>query len=116
ILALPLPPRNYLSLQAGRENILFLVEGPAAVSLVRGSQPKLSVSRFDLATRKSEVLTDNVNAAIISADGDKLLYKQTAKWFVAGSDKAVKAGEGLLNLDDMEAPVDPRAEWKEMYR
>jgi tricorn protease len=115
ILALPLPQRNYRGLQAGREGILFLLEGPAAAIVVRGFQPKFSLSRFDLAARKSETLTDNVNQAIVSADGDKLLYKQAAKWFLVGSDKAIKPGEGLLNLDDMEAHIDPRQEWKEMY-
>ena len=32
-----------------------------------------------------------------------------------GSDKAVKPGEGLLNLDDLEVRVDPRAEWQQMF-
>ena len=115
ILALPLPQRNYGGLQAGREGILFLMEGPAAAITVRGFTPKASVSRFDLASRKSEPLAANVSGAIVSADGDKLLYRQAGKWFLVASDKAAKPGDGLLNVDDMEVHVDPRAEWKAMY-
>ncbi len=105
ILALPLPQRNYGGLQAGREGILYLLEGPAAVITVRGFTPKATLNRFDLETRKSEPLVNNVSGAIISADGDKLLYRQAAKWYLVASDKAVKPGEGSLNLDDMEVRV-----------
>lgn len=115
ILTLPLPQRSYRALQAGKDGVLFLTEGPVATIVVRGFQPKLTISRFDLGSRKSEPLADNVTAAIISADGDKLLYGQAGKWFLTASDKTVKPGEGLLSLDDMEAQVEPRAEWRQMY-
>ncbi len=115
ILALPLPQRNYRGLQAGREGNLFLIEGPAAAIVVRGFQAKQFLQRFDLATRKAEPIAENISNAIVSADGDKLLYSQTGKWYLVGSDKAVKPGDGLLNIDDMEARVEPQAEWQQMF-
>ena len=116
ILALPLPQRNYRVLQAGKEGVLFLLEGQAAQSTVRGAKPSMSLIRFDLNARKSEPIVGNVSEGVISADGEKLLYGQAGKWFIVPSDKAAKPGEGMLKLDGMEVRVEPRAEWKEMYR
>ena len=52
---------------------------------------------------------------LAKAGARPVLYEQASKWFLTASDKAVKAGEGTLGLDDMEAHVDPRAEWQAMF-
>ena len=115
ILALPLPQRNYRGLQAGKEGVLFLTEGPAVAIVARGFMPKLSLLRFELATRKTEPMSDNVGRAIVSADGEKLLYSQLGKWHLVSAAAPIKPGEGLLKVDDMEVRVDPRSEWKQMF-
>ena len=116
ILALPLPARNYLDLQTGREGVLYVVSGPLADVTVRGFAAKLALTKFDLAARKSEPIAENISAVEIAADGDKMLYKQGSKWFLTACDKAVKPGDGQLNFDEMEALIDPPAEWREMFR
>jgi tricorn protease len=45
-----------------------------------------------------------------------MLWKAEAKWFIGGTDKAPRAGEGALKLEAVEVAVDPRAAWRQMFR
>jgi tricorn protease len=113
ILALPIPERNYEGLAAGKEGILYVLEGPPVEP--EGAPATLLVQRFDLKTRKTEKLLEGVRAFALSDNGEKMLYRQDEKWFIAAADKPPKPGEGQLKTADMEVYVDPRAEWKQMY-
>jgi len=116
ILALPIPARNYQALVSRKEGVLLLAEGPQVDNgFVGFGPPTFSIQRFDLKSRKTEKIADSVSTFVLSDDGDKLLYRQGHKWFIAGADKPVKPGEGLLNTAAMQVYVDPRAEWRQMF-
>jgi tricorn protease len=121
ILALPIPPRNYGQLVAGKAGTIFLVEDP-----VRFGDLQTTLWRFDLSSRKPERLTEGVNNFSVSFDGKKMLYSkgrgQNVKWFVSSATAPAAQGpaaaakpETPLNLAHMEVLVDPRAEWKQEY-
>src|SRR5208337_5689644 len=93
--------------------ILYLAEGPQ-VDTEEGP-PRFLIQRFDLKTRKTEKLLEGVRDFALSDNGEKMLYRQDDKWFIAAADKPPKPGEGQLKTADMEVYVDPRAEWKQMY-
>jgi len=115
ILSLPVPAQNYQQLLAGKPGILFFVEG-SIVPRSEDSQ-RLTVHKFDLEKRKSEKFVEGVTDSIyLSHNGDKLLYRQDDKWFLAGSADPPKPGEGALKVETMEVRVDPRAEWRQVYR
>ncbi len=112
ILALPVPARNFLSLAAGKANILYVVEMPADA----GPGPVgLNLHKYDLEKRKYDKVIENINALDISANGEKMLYRQGQGWFIASLSQPVKPGEGKLKTDDIEVHVEPRAEWSQMY-
>ena len=125
IVALPLPARNYGSLATGRAGIVFLTEAGGGG---RGAGGGASLLRFDLKTRKSETLSGNVAGFDLSANGEKMLLRlggaaggrgaaaASPQFVIVASATPVKAGEGALKLNDVEALVDPVAEWKQMYR
>jgi tricorn protease len=118
IVALPIRAANYVGLNTGKAGILFLSE---IVDVPRFSEPALTtVSKFDLSTRKTEPFVGGVSAFTVSENGEKALFKQgpapASPWIIAATAAAPKAGEGALNLADMEVFVDPRAEWNQMYR
>ncbi len=113
ILAMPIPARNYLGLLAGKEGVLYLVEGPL-VDLEPGPA-HLTVQRFDPKTRKTEKIVDNVQAFDLAANGEKMLYRQDEHWFINPAGKPPEAGKGMLKMDALEVFVVPRAEWKQMY-
>jgi tricorn protease len=117
IVALPIRPANYIQLDAGKTGILFLSE---IVDVPRfGEPPSVTVSKFDLSTRKTEPYVSGVTQLYFSANGEKALFRQgpppNGPWFIAGTGAAPKPGEGALKLGEMEVYVDPRAEWNQMY-
>jgi tricorn protease len=113
IVALPIEAKNYASLATGKEGQLYLVEAPT-VSVEEGP-PKLTVSKFDLEKRKTEQLLEGVSAFVLSANGEKMLYRSGESWHIVSADKAPKPDEGTLALKDLKVFVDPRAQWRQMY-
>lgn len=112
ILSLPIPERNYSSLQTAKAGVIYLLEGQPISS--RGGNPQ-PLHRFDLSTRKVEKVLDNANRFVISANGEKLLYLAGPRAGIAGTTGVIAPGTGSLNLAAMEVYSDPRAEWKQMY-
>jgi tricorn protease len=119
ILALPMPARNYVALEAGKTGFIFLQEAPA-VRPVSGPPEGSALVSFDLKTRKTERIRESINGFQLSFDGEKMLYRQGQQFFIAAAAKASQlppadGSGGPLKLDSMEAYVDPRAEWEHMY-
>ncbi len=114
IVALPIPAKNYAGLAAGKKGQLFLLEAPV-VEPLRGPT-KLALSKFDLESRKTETLAEGISAFALSANGEKMLLRTGETWAIVASDKTVKAGDGALATKGWEVWVEPRAEWRQMYR
>ena len=115
ILALPVPARNYSGLQSGKAGILYLLESDLV--FLPGSGPGgRSVHKFDLKTRKVEKVMDGVGAFEVSENGEKILFRQGERWAISGTAAPPKPGEGTLRVDALEVWVDPRVEWKQMFR
>ncbi len=127
VLAIPMPARTYTDLQAGKAGIVFAVESPA---FGPGAQPSpgRTVHRFDLKTRKSDVAISGVGYFEAAQNGEKILYSQGGKWYIAplrpmaagGSTPPAPPAPGpggptALNTDSIEVRVNPREEWKQMY-
>jgi len=131
ILALPLPARNYISLAAGKPGVIFLQEASAVQSLTGPGEGRTLVM-FDLKTRKTDRIRENIRGFALSFNGEKMLYRQGEQYFIAAAGRgpsgpppaadggsgsgASNGANGPLKLDTMEAYVDPRAEWEHMYR
>jgi tricorn protease len=113
ILALPLPPKNYVALAPGKTGELFVAEIPALPD--PEGPPAITVSKFDLTKRKSDPVIGGVQNFAISFNGEKILYQQGENWAIAATAQPAKSGEGVLKLDGMEVWVEPRAEWKQMF-
>src|SRR5580692_3033171 len=140
ILAMPIPARNYTELKSGKEGVLFLVEEQLVEPL--SGPGTWTAHRFELKTRKTDKLLDNILAFYVSADGEKLLYRQASApqpggtaaaqvWTIAplppaplpgasgaGASSAgggTPSGAKTLNLAAMDVRIEPMVEWKEMY-
>jgi tricorn protease len=118
VLALPLPAHNYTAITAGKAGTIFLQEKSTLPNL-DGQEPgagPATVSKFDLTKRKSDKVLDDVEAFDVSADGEKALYHQGDHWFIAAIAGGPPKADKPLRTEEMEVRVDPRAEWKQMYR
>ena len=111
ILALPIPARDYTTITAGKTGILYLLE----VLRTPEGPPAYTLQKFDLKTRKTEKVLDGITSFNISANGEKMLYKIGQNWNVASTTTPNKPGEGVLKLDNMQARIDPQAEWRQIY-
>ena len=113
ILALPIPSKNYVGLDAGKGNSLWVYEFPD------GAQG-IVIHKFDLEKRKLDKAMENIFSFVLSANGEKALYRTMPGWFMAATatmgTPAFKPGEGKIRTEDMEVYVDPKAEWEQMYR
>ncbi len=120
ILALPIPARNYITLQAGKTGVLFLGEGDPAANPADRNGPQIrSVWKFTLTDRKTEDILHNVGAVVISANGGKMLYQKGHGYYIASIDElkpaTVDATPGKPLKMALEARIDPRAEWVQIY-
>ena len=113
ILALPIPARNYSGLWVGKSGILFLAEAEPVTQRMRQT---VNIHRFELKTRKTDRFLEAVRFFDVSHNGEKVLYRKGDQWAVAGAAQPPRPGAGVLRLDAMEVRVDPKAEWRQMYR
>jgi tricorn protease len=135
ILAVPMPPRRYMALQVAKAGTLLALEAPAIA--FDGPPPTggfgLTVHRYDLKTRKSDVALSGVSAFEMSFGGEKALYRQGENWIIAAL-RPMAAGPGgaapppapapgpggsataPLKTSIIEVQVDPVQEWRQMYR
>jgi tricorn protease len=124
ILALPIPAHNYVGMAAGKTGLLFLLEAPAVPTF---APTGLTLHKFDLAERKTDKVLEGIFSLDLSHNGEKMLYRQGERWVIAPTAGPPRPGEipaptlarpseAALNLDEMEVRIEPRAEWKQMYR
>jgi tricorn protease len=122
ILSLPVQARNYVDLQVGKTGVVFLAEGAPVGRASSGDGPPIrSLWRFTTEKRQTEELVRGLGGFVISANGEKLFYTRGDNWFMAPIAElhagAPDAPQGKpVNNSGMIAMMDPRAEFKQMYR
>ena len=105
----------------GKTGVLFLTEAPLVVRESDFENLKITVQRFDLSKRKVEKFLDDVNDFAVSFDGEKVLYRKTDQWTIAGTaeppaaDAKPKPGEGPLKLEGMQLRIEPMPLWRQMF-
>lgn len=111
ILALPIPARRYISMVAGKEEVLFLLEEAQPGS---NAFDGMIAHRFDLTKRKMEKTLEGLDDFSLSANGERILYRQGDRLAITSTDSP-KADARTLNLDALQVRVDPTAEWRQMF-
>jgi tricorn protease len=116
VLALPVPARNYVGLNAVKSGVVFIAEG-AGVGLQ--AVPGVTLHKFDFDKKKLDKVTEGVTAFAVAANGDKMLVGQgfgpARRFLIMPTMTPPRPGEGVVKIDEMEVYIDPQAEWKQMY-
>lgn len=116
IVTLPLQPRDYTELAASRPGSLYalVTEWPKSPGI--RSQAPLTLYHYSLSKpRDMEKLVEGLNQFVVSADGEKLLYRRGQAWTLVDADKAAKPDSARLDLKALEIKVDPAAEYKQIF-
>jgi tricorn protease len=110
IIALPLPAKTYVQLEAAKEGVLLYSEQEP-------NKKGLSLHRFTLEKRESEILVDGISSFQVASEGEKYVYVTLSKQFVISkvTEKTDPAKEKVA-IADIEIKVDPVLEWKQIFR
>jgi tricorn protease len=110
ILALDIPLRRYSQLQSLEANVFFYAESIP-------NQSGYSLHRYDLKEKETKPFMAGILGYSLSADGKKLLYAAPggAMGIVDAKGKP-KVGDGRLDTNQLQARVEPLAEWRQIYR
>jgi tricorn protease len=112
ILALGVPPGDYSALVAGGAGTVFYAETPRSA----GTAP-LTVHRYQLRERRATPFLEGVRSYTLSADTKRLLYRADGnRWGIVPTERPAKVGEGVIDVASLEAWVDPRVEWAQIFR
>lgn len=116
ILALPVPERSYLGLQAAENRLFFLEYIPSQE--LDDDTPSFTLHSYIFKDRKCEVFLEKVQNYWLSANGKKLLYRSSGRlrYAIVGTEKKPEGEDGALNLNGLDIYVDPRAEWRQIFR
>lgn len=101
IMDFPISDGNYVYLEAVDGGVLYGAED--------------GLHKYNISEEKDELIISGVNDASISADGKKLLYNSGGNFGIVGISTNQKAGDGKLDLSDVEMKIDPKKEWEQIY-
>jgi tricorn protease len=115
--ALDIAAGNYLNLQFANGK-LFYLSRPFTPGGGRdeGPGPDASVMVFDLKEREAKTALDKADSFTLSADGKQMLYRAGEQYGLVEAKAEQKPAEKPLRTGEMSARVDPRAEWRQMFR
>ncbi|MBE3034004.1 MAG: PD40 domain-containing protein, partial [Actinobacteria bacterium] len=109
--AVVLPPKagNYADLQAIKGKLLY--RRPPRTGSADDKSP---IVYFDFEEREEKTVLDDAGSFEVTFDGKKLFVASKGK-FAFVEIKPAQKFEKPMATADMEAPVDPRAEWRQMF-
>ena len=119
ILNLEIPAADYSAVAGGPAGTVFYAE-PATDPSGRPLPGAVRLQRYVLKDRAATTFIDGIRSFTFSGDRKKLLYSAgggaNARWGIVGTDRPARAGDGAINVAQLESMVDPRAEWAEIFR
>jgi tricorn protease len=111
--AVVLPPKagNYADLQSIKGKLLYRRLPRAGT----GEGEKSPIVYFDFDEREEKTVLDDADGVEVTFDGKKLFVLQKGKYAMVEIKPSQKF-EKPMATGDIEVPVDPRAEWRQMFQ
>ncbi|MFW5757665.1 MAG: S41 family peptidase [Bacteroidota bacterium] len=102
IVAFPVSSGNYWGLQAVDEGLVYFNDK--------------GMNLYRIKEQKNELIMPEITNGMVSANGKKFLYRHRGDYGVADLSAGQKPGEGKLDLSNLDMQIDPRKEWKQIFR
>ncbi|HEY2547062.1 MAG TPA: PDZ domain-containing protein, partial [Candidatus Acidoferrum sp.] len=114
----PIPAGSLSALYARKDKFFYISTPQEARQFGTDDQaPKNVLHVYDVAKREDKVLLSGIDGYEPDKEGAKILYRAGP---VLGIVDAVpgkaKVGEGKVDIGSLQVQIDPRAEWREIYR
>ncbi len=115
-IALDVPPNNYFNLSFSDHKLFYLVRPftPGSSRDERGRATSLKF--FNMKDREEKTVLEKCSGYELSVDGKKVFYHAGDSWGIVDAKADQKPAEKPLRTAEMKSQVDPRAEWREMFR
>lgn len=108
-------PSRVVALQDSGGNYRSLAATPKGPLYLAGDNSDTKLHLFDLEAEEEKVILEGINAYSPAFNGDKVLFGKNGKWGIAKVEPDQDAGEGHIDLDNMELRIEPPVEWRQMY-
>ena len=110
-IALPVVPTRIVSLETRGREVIYEARPPA---LIDGELPgeTSALHVLDPAAGHDRTLLTDFESHALSADGARVLFRRGRGWRIL---ELATGGESALDILGLEAQVDPRAEWTEVF-
>ena len=116
MIALDVDPGNYFNL-AYAEGKLFYMSRPFRPGGGRGQHGAgAAIQCFDMEEREEKTVLAKARGFTLAADGEKLLYAADGDFGIIDAKPDQEPAEEPLRTGEMRAKVDPRAEWRQMFK
>jgi tricorn protease len=114
----PVPAGIYSAL-AARKGKLFYISTPLEATqnaLPGPPKPSNTLHLFTMKEREDKALLEGIDAYDLDKDGGKVISKSGETYSVTDAVPGkAKVGAGHLNIGNLQALIDPRAEWREIF-
>lgn len=116
IVQVPVPAGMYGNL-ATRKDTIFYTSRPIATTEQGkpGQAPRNTLHMYDVTKREDKVILNDIEAYDLDLDGKKVIYHAGGQFGIVDAAPGKKVGDGKLDLETLQARVDPREEWKEIF-
>uniref|UniRef100_UPI004055C18F S41 family peptidase n=1 Tax=Candidatus Electronema sp. TaxID=2698783 RepID=UPI004055C18F len=118
IINIGVPARDYVKLAAGKEGTIFYLERSGDNNSFFGAEEML-LRRWTLREREEKEFLKELRDFEVSADREKMLYvKGWGEWSMAETEAMPmpEADGSSLKTSDMQMRVDPKQEWRQIFR
>lgn len=109
----PIEANNYFGVTAKTGHLIY-VTGPAFY-YGRQGDTKPAVKIFAFKDRKETTLLDDVNQVVLSRDGNKLMVRQQASWFIMDATPTGAAGKKPVSTSGLFVDRVPSEEWAQIF-
>jgi tricorn protease len=108
IVSVPIKAGNFRSLGMGKEDELLYIVNPE-----ENNKPG-TLHKYNIKDKSDKDIMQ-LDYYVISADGEKMLYKKDKDWGIVSTGEKPEEGKGKLNAEDIEVMLDPMVEWTNIF-
>ena len=114
----PVPAGVYARLEARKDKLFYLSNPMEVLQAGRPGppQPSSTLHLYDVKKREDKVLLTGLNNFDLDKEGSKLIYRAGETYGIVDAQPGKKVGDGRLATAGLQTVVDPKQEWKQIFK